>query len=318
MPDEKTNNVTHHLEMPDTETYSPVRATTGPLEEVLPWVIEFRVVGTAFTVQAQVHEAMIIGRSDPQRGIIPTIDLEPYGARTGGVSRQHAVIIVKDNRIKIRDLGSVNGTRLNGYGLSPHQDYRVRHGDELEVGQVKLQVRFAVVPTMEPSADKSEAQDHASIPVLGHREKILIVEDDEDVGKVFSIALNHSGFQVTVLDTASAAMSFVSREMPDAVILDLLLPDMNGLDLVRYVRKQPTGKDVPLIVCSGATGGFQMNQAKEAGANMFLGKPVTVEELVKSVAEVLKEEKKEKEEKEEERIGDATIDRTLNINATHS
>ncbi len=303
----KNSNETRHLEMPDSELYSPIRATTGSLDEALPWVIEFRVVGTAFTVQAQVHEAMIIGRSDTQRGIFPTVDLEPYGGRTGGVSRQHAVVIVKDNRIKIRDLGSVNGTRLNGYALSPHQDYRLRHGDELEIGQVKLQVRFAVVPTMDSSPEKPAAN-HASIPVLGHRERILIVEDDDDVGKVFNIALNHAGFQVTVMETASAALAFISREMPEAIVLDLLLPDMNGLDLVRYVRKQDNGKDIPLIVCSGATGGFQMNQAKDAGANMFLGKPVTVEELVRSVASLLKDTTPD-----EPVVGDKTIDKTINI-----
>ena len=289
MAQEPGNNETHHLNMPDTDTYTSVRATTGPLDEALPWVIEFRVVGTAFTIQAQVHEAMIIGRSDPQRGIYPTVDLEPYGARTSGVSRQHAVIIVNDNRIKIRDLGSVNGTRLNGYTLVAHQDYRLRHGDDLEIGQVKLQVRFAVVPTIDTPSETSSS-DHASLPVLGHDEHILIVEDDADVAKVFTIALKHAGFRVTVKENAASALDFLADEIPDGIILDLMLPDMNGLDLVRFVRKQPNGKDTPLIICSGATGGFQMNQAKEAGANLFLGKPVTVDELIRSVAAVLNAE----------------------------
>src|SRR5262249_40585611 len=99
-PTEPAGNETRHLDLPDksTDSHVAVRATTGPLDEVIPWVIEFRVVGTAFTIQAQVHEAMIIGRSDPQRGITPSVDLEPHGARTGGVSRQHAVVMVSDNR----------------------------------------------------------------------------------------------------------------------------------------------------------------------------------------------------------------------------
>jgi CheY-like chemotaxis protein len=286
-PTLRRSNETRHLDMPDTGTYKPVRATTGPLEEALPWVIEFRVVGTASTIQAQVHEAMIIGRTDTQRGIFPTVDLENYGGRNGGVSRQHAVIIVKDNRIKIRDLGSVNGTRLNGLLLAPHQDYRLRHGDELEIGQVKLQVRFAVVPTIdEPVGDSTV--DRAVLPVVGHNEHVLIVEDDADVAKVFSMALEHTGFRASITDSAASALAFVTKEMPDLIVLDLMLPDMNGLDLVRYVRKQESGKDVPMVVCSGATGGFQMSQAKEAGANMFLGKPVTVNELIKTIASVLK------------------------------
>jgi two-component system KDP operon response regulator KdpE len=67
-----------------------------------------------------------------------------------------------------------------------------------------------------------------------------------------------------------------------------MLPDMNGLDLVRYVRKQHGQTHVPMLVVSGATGGFQMNRALEAGADVFLGKPVAVDELVQAVSTAIK------------------------------
>jgi CheY-like chemotaxis protein len=101
------------------------------------------------------------------------------------------------------------------------------------------------------------------------------------------MTLEHAGFRVTVADSAERALGLITHQMPDAIILDLMLPDMNGLDLVRYVRKQEGGEDVPMIVCSGATGGFQMNKAKDAGANMFLGKPVSVEDLVRAIGSVI-------------------------------
>lgn len=277
---------TRHLNLPESEQYTPVRATTGSLDEALPWVIEFRVVGTVSTIQAQVHETMVIGRADPQTGSYPAVDLGPHGAYHSGVSRQHAIILVKENRIKIKDLGSINGTRLNGFQLTPGQEYRLRHGDELEIGQVKLQVRFAVVPTAEPQGDATgNTPTHAAIPVLGKGERVLIVEDDADVGKVFSIALRHAGFDVTVMENAASALGLITQQMPDVMVLDLMLPDMNGLDLVSYIRKQSA--TVPIIVCSGATGGYQMNQAKDAGANQFLSKPVSVEDLVKAVGSLL-------------------------------
>jgi CheY-like chemotaxis protein len=285
---DQTNRETRHLNLPDNETRSPLRATTGPLEEELPWVLEFRVVGTAAMIQVQVHEAMIIGRSDPHTGVYPDVDLGPHGAQSNGVSRQHAAVIAKDNRIKIKDLGSINGTKLNGYVLEANQEYRLRHGDSIDIGQLKLQVRFAVVPTIETANDDNNKSAHASLPILGHGEHVLIVEDDSDVGKVFNLTLAHTGFRVTVVESGEAALGLITHQMPDAIVLDLMLPDMNGLDLVRYVRKQDGGQDVPMIVCSGATGGFQMNQAKDAGANMFLGKPVSVETLVKAIGSVIK------------------------------
>ena len=274
---------TRILEIPDGElAQAPLRATTGPLSEELPWVLEFRVVGTPATVQAQVHEAMIIGRSDPLSGSFPDVDLNPHGAQVNGVSRRHAAIIAKDNRIKVKDLGSVNGTRLNGFLLKPQEEYRLRHDDELQVGQLKLQVRFAVVPTIEAkSSPESGKENHATLPILGHGEQVLIVEDDPDVGKVFKIALEHTGFKVNVADTAERALGSIAHQRPDVIVLDLMLPDMNGLDLVKIVRKQ--GHTMPMIVCSGIAGDFQEIKAKEAGAETFLGKPVSVDTLVRAI-----------------------------------
>ncbi len=270
----------------NTDSYMPVRAT-GPLHEPLPWVIELRVVGTAATLQVQVHETMMIGRADPQKGVIPAVDLSAHNGQGLGVSRQHAVILVKDNRIYIKDLASVNGTRLNGSALAPQSEYRLRHGDEITIGQIKLQVRFMVVPTIGVTPKGTTSSLDAPVPRIAHGETALIVEDDLNVAKVFNMALRHAGFTVTVVDSAASAIAFLAHQFPHLLVLELLLPDMNGLDLLRYLRKQPNNDRTQAVVCSGATGGFQKHQAIEAGAQMFLGKPVSVEELLKASAKVL-------------------------------
>ena len=269
----------------NTDSYMPVRAT-GPLHEPLPWVIELRVVGTAATIRVQVHETMMIGRADPSKGIIPAVDLSAHNGQGLGVSRQHAVILVKDNRIFIKDLGSVNGTNLNSAALAPQKEYRLRHGDEITIGQIRLQVRFTVVPTI-GSQPKGTGSLDAPVPRIAHGETALVVDDDADVAKVFSIALRQAGFTVTVVDSAAAAIAFVSREFPRLLVLELMLPDMNGLDLLRYIRKQPDNAKSRVVVCSASTGGFQMHQAIEAGAQLFLGKPVSVEDLLKAATNVL-------------------------------
>lgn len=275
---------TRHLDMPDTEPYRPVRASTGPLQP-LPWVIEFRVVGTASTLQVQVKESMSLGRSDPANNIITNIDLGPYGGQAQGVSRQHALIMAQENRMKVKDLGSVNGTRLNGYVLMPHQEYRLMHGDELEIGRMKLQVRFAVVPTMGTAPLDSNVSE-APIPKVGAGERVLVVEDDHDVGKVFQLALESAGFKVELAENAVQALSIVTKDLPAVMVVDLMLPDMNGLDLVRYIRKMEGGKNIRLVVCSGATGGFHISQAKDQGVESFLSKPVSVDDLVSAVAKL--------------------------------
>ncbi|MBZ0296276.1 MAG: response regulator [Anaerolineae bacterium] len=275
---------TRHLDKYDHTEEMPIRAT-GPLDSVLPWVLEFRVMGTSSVIQVRVSEYMTIGRSDPEKGVEPHINLTSYGGHVLGVSRQHSVILATDDRISIRDVGSSNGTRLNGYALVPHQDYRLRHGDELAFGQLQVQVFFAVVPLV--SASKVDSG--ALSAKLGNGQRVLVVEDDTDVASVFSMILEQIGFNVTTVNRAAAAVSFINQKMPDAIMLDLMLPDMDGLDLVRYVRtlELETQTRIPIIVASGITGGYQMNLALNTGADIFLGKPLGVDELVGTFATLM-------------------------------
>jgi CheY-like chemotaxis protein len=247
---------------------------TGPLDVALPWVIEFRIVGTTSTLPARVTESMLIGRSDPDHGIVPEIDLTPFAAHMKGVSRRHAVILAKDNSIVVKDLGSANGTRLNGYTLNPNQPYLLRHGDELAFGQLIVQVLFAVVPLAHTPQD-------TVIPTIGSGQRVLVVEDDADVAAVFGMILEQAGFHVSLVHTGMEAIGTMHEQLPDALILDILLPDMDGLDVAVYLRKQQKpGQHIPVVVVSGATGGFQMNKALDAGVDLFLGKPVGVDEII--------------------------------------
>ncbi|NDJ62721.1 MAG: response regulator, partial [Chloroflexi bacterium] len=281
--DPKDKLSTRHLHMPPEEVPHP--RVTGPLDRTLPWVIEFRVVGTASIIQAQVEAQMILGRVHSGDSEQPHIDLSPYDAFASGVSRHHALILTEDEHLMLQDLGSTNGTRLNGAVCDPARLYRLRHGDEIMLGRLRMQVYFAVVPVQDGYHTSSAYHLPADIdiPLMGSGQHILVIEDDADVGVVFRMALEKAGFNVTLVDNAAKGLGAFFQAMPDAIILDLMLPDMNGLDLVRYVRKQPLAERVPLLVVSGATAGFQMNQAMQAGADLFLGKPVAVEELVRAV-----------------------------------
>jgi CheY-like chemotaxis protein len=257
---------------------------TGPLD-LAPWVMELRVVGTPVTLQINVKDHMLIGRADPERGIAPEIDLtEPEGL-SKGVSRRHASIAIHDERVFIKDLGSTNGTLVNGVACEPLKEHRLRHGDELTLGNMRLQVIFAVVPAKDVTATGLKRME---IPRLGKGERVLVVEDDKDVGAVVRMALERAGFQAALVNNVSGALAHTMRGLPQVVIIDMMLPEMNALDLVRHLRKEPGGKQIGIIVTSSATGGFQMHQAIEAGADRFLGKPVALDELVRVVDHIRK------------------------------
>jgi hypothetical protein len=91
----------------------------------------------------EVRGQVAIGRSDPDAEYTPGIDLGPFGAHDAGVSRRHAVLFAAEGNLYIRDIGSTNGTRINGFDLAPNQAYRLREGDRLEFGH--LIFRFHIV-----------------------------------------------------------------------------------------------------------------------------------------------------------------------------
>lgn len=274
--------VTRHLKPSQKGRLMPKRETS-PLDSQLPWVMEFRVIGTASTLQMQVRGSMVIGREDPEQNVYPEIDLTPFEAYRKGVSREHAVVVVRDDGLFIKDLGSTNGTRLNDFELLAGEQYRLRHGDEISIGQLRIQVGLTVVPAQ--LGDAPMLPD--DVPVVGSGQHVLVIEDDKEVGAVFTMALEQAGFSVTLANTAESGLGYITHQAPNVIILDLYLPDMNGLELLRYVRRQPQTKATPLLVVSSATGGYQKKEALEAGANNFLGKPINISELIQAVNDVL-------------------------------
>jgi hypothetical protein len=84
----------------------------------------------------------VIGRSDAKSGQKPDLDLTPYGALEKGVSRIHAVISRSEDTLTLTDMGSVNGTHLNGQRLVPDQPRVLRDGDEIRLGKLIAHLYF--------------------------------------------------------------------------------------------------------------------------------------------------------------------------------
>jgi hypothetical protein len=81
-----------------------------------------------------------LGRVSEAQPIMPDIDLTPYQAYANGVSRLHAVLKREGKRVFVMDLGSSNGTYLNGVRLTPNLDQTLNHGDMLALGKLKIQI----------------------------------------------------------------------------------------------------------------------------------------------------------------------------------
>ncbi len=121
-----------------------VRMETSTLSD--PWMendspFSLKILETGDIIQIANREEITLGRISEGQPIIPDIDLSAYSAYETGVSRLHASLKLKDEQIIIVDLGSANGTRVNGKKIPPNFPEPVNNGDVLTLGKLKIQVQ---------------------------------------------------------------------------------------------------------------------------------------------------------------------------------
>jgi DNA-binding response OmpR family regulator len=115
--------------------------------------------------------------------------------------------------------------------------------------------------------------------------QILVVEDDEDTAEVVCTLLEDAGFNTVIVDRGEAALDEISAYSPDLVLLDIKLPDISGLEVLKAVRAHSF---LPMIVLSGFGKERDRVVALEAGADDYLAKPFSPEELVARVKALLR------------------------------
>ena len=109
------------------------------------------------------------------------------------------------------------------------------------------------------------------------REKILVIEDEKTIAQFISAVLSGSGYEAIQARTGSEALSMISSHCPDLVILDLGLPDMDGLDILRQLR---SWSSLPVVVVSARSHERDKVTALDLGADDYLTKPFGTDELL--------------------------------------
>ncbi len=261
------------------------------MSHVPPWVIELAVEGVPESLKLRLDKPLMIGRSNVAAEFRPDIDLEPYGAEQQGVSRRHLSLHADTERLYATDLSSGNGTYINGMRLQPDKPYELKHEDELRLGRLKLDVHVLVSPTQGSLSHKPDhlRLEHEVPP--GQGEPVLIVEDDAEVANILSLIMERAGYKVHISHDVIGAIRLFNQKRPAAVILDLMLPDLNGMEFCRYVRRDVQHNQTPVIVISAVKTPQNVTQAMEAGADIFLGKPVSAQELQNIVGSIIQRRK---------------------------
>lgn len=119
------------------------------------------------------------------------------------------------------------------------------------------------------------------------RGRVLIVDDFEDARELYGEFLRLQGFEVTGAADGPEALNLALPAQYDVIVLDLALPRMDGLAVLRELRRNPATSKTPIIILSASVGQEPRDEAIEAGADLFLEKPCLPDELEQAIAAFL-------------------------------
>ena len=122
-----------------------------------------------------------------------------------------------------------------------------------------------------------------SLTLLG---TILVVEDSPSELELISHFLNESGYKVIKATDGTEALEKLESEKPDAIITDVVMPGMSGFELCRSLKKNPDTQKVPIVICSSKNQEIDRLWAMRQGADYYVTKPYTREELLRAIKSV--------------------------------
>ncbi len=123
---------------------------------------------------------------------------------------------------------------------------------------------------------------------MTQRKSILLIEDEEDIAALIKLQADISGYKLTVEIDGINGFRAVERDKPDLVIIDIMLPGQNGLDIVRKMKHNPELKNIPIVIVSAKNEELDIVLGLELGADDYLPKPFSPKILFSRIKAVLR------------------------------
>ncbi len=142
------------------------------------------------------------------------------------------------------------------------------------------------------------------------RAKILVVEDQPDIAELIRVNLHHSGFEAILAEDGAAAQRKLDAALPDAILLDWMLPGQSGLELARRWRAAPRTKDIPILMLTAKSEEADKVAGLDSGVDDYVTKPFSTQELMARIRAVLRRRMPEKVA-DSVTVGALTLDATL-------
>jgi CheY-like chemotaxis protein len=178
------------------------------------------------------------------------------------ISRRQCSFFEKEGQVWVADLGSRNGTELNGEPI--HDERALKEGDILNLAGSPFEVHLTALGA---EGDRMPVQ--AETPQC-----VLVVEDDKDAAETLALLLKRWGHEVHVAHNGPEAIQVAQTHQPDAVLMDLRLPGMDGYEVAERLRQQPGVEPALMVAMTGHEGEQDRQGAAGGEFDQVLIKPV--------------------------------------------
>jgi DNA-binding response OmpR family regulator len=118
---------------------------------------------------------------------------------------------------------------------------------------------------------------------------VLLIDDDPDILELLSFNFHGAGFDVYTAATGMEGLHQARRRLPDVIVLDVLLPDLDGLTVCEILRKQPSTMRIPVLMLTALGGHLTRLAGLDAGATDYVVKPIRPKDLVRRVVDLLRQ-----------------------------
>lgn len=116
---------------------------------------------------------------------------------------------------------------------------------------------------------------------------ICIVEDNKPISKLFAVVLSKSGFQTIEFDTGRKALEWIENNIPDCILTDILLPDMNGTELLERIRMEPNRNSIPVVAITGLAQAGDKQKFLDIGFDGYIPKPIDIDSFASDIETII-------------------------------
>lgn len=123
--------------------------------------------------------------------------------------------------------------------------------------------------------------------MIFRRKTIAIVEDEADTAEMFSEMMRLNGYEVVQAASGSQAISQIASTKPDLVVMDLMLPEISGMEVIQQMQRDPSMRHIPVVIVSARSMMADIQAGLDAGAISYLTKPVSYSDLLAAIQNAL-------------------------------